>query len=37
MRLIDFEAIPWESPVSGLRLKRYERGDRRVRMMEFSK
>jgi hypothetical protein len=33
---IDFEAIPWHSPVAGVRQKAIVRGGRRLRLVEFA-
>jgi quercetin dioxygenase-like cupin family protein len=34
--LIDFENIPWESPEPGIRFKAFVRGDRKLRLVEFT-
>ena len=34
---IDFESIPWESPAPGMRVRAYEQGGKRVRLVEFSR
>jgi len=34
---IDFEAIPWESPIEGLRQKVHRVGGRQLRLVEYSK
>lgn len=34
---IDFKAIPWETPLPGARHKAYQKGGRRVRLVEFTK
>jgi quercetin dioxygenase-like cupin family protein len=34
---IDFESMPWESPMTGVRFKAYEQGGRKLRLVEFSK
>jgi quercetin dioxygenase-like cupin family protein len=34
---IDFEAIPWESPIAGLRQKVFGIGTRQMRLVEYSK
>lgn len=34
---IDFEAIPWESPITGVRQKAIEHGGKRIRLVEYSR
>jgi len=34
---IDFESIPWESPLKGARFKAYDQDGRRLRLVEFSR
>ena len=34
---IDFESMPWESPVAGVKFKAYERDASKLRLVEFSK
>lgn len=34
---VDFESIPWEKPATGVRFKAYEQGNKRLRLVEFSK
>ncbi len=34
---IDFESIAWESPAVGDKFKAYQQGDRKLRLVEFSK
>ena len=34
---IDFESMPWESPVAGMKFKAYEQNARKLRLVEFSK
>lgn len=33
---IDFEAIPWESPAPGFRVKVYRAGGKQIRLLEFT-
>ncbi|MHC4425932.1 MAG: cupin domain-containing protein [Planctomycetota bacterium] len=33
---IDFESMPWQSPMAGLRFKAYEKDGRKLRLAEFS-
>lgn len=33
--MIDFTAMPWESPAPGLRVKQVCRGNQRIRLIEF--
>ena len=35
--LIDFNKVPWESPMKGVRHKAVERGGRRLRLVEYTK
>lgn len=35
--LIDFDCLPWESPMKGLRYKAVTRGSRRLRLVEYTK
>ncbi len=35
--LIDFDRLPWESPMKGLRYKAVTRGSRRLRLVEYTK
>lgn len=34
---IEFESLPWESPAPGVRCKKCQRQDRRLRLVEFTK
>ncbi|MCX5645382.1 MAG: DUF3795 domain-containing protein [Phycisphaerae bacterium] len=34
---VEFDSIPWESPAPGVRFKKCERQDRRLRLVEFTK
>jgi quercetin dioxygenase-like cupin family protein len=34
---IDFESMEWESPFDGVRFKAYERGARKLRLVEFGR
>jgi len=34
---IDFEAIPWESPATGIRFRAYQQGGKQVRLVEFAR
>ena len=34
--LIEFSTMQWESPATGVRVKQVQRGDRRIRLIEFS-
>ena len=34
---IDFESIPWETPMKGLRHKVMKHGDRQLRLVEYTK
>jgi quercetin dioxygenase-like cupin family protein len=34
---VDFESMPWQSPMPGVRYKAYEQGKRKLRLVEFSK
>ena len=34
---VDFESIPWETPANGVRFKAFEKGGRKLRLVEFSK
>ena len=34
---IDFAAVPWESPIAGLRQKVYRSNERQLRLVEYSK
>ncbi|MDA0285591.1 MAG: hypothetical protein O3B13_16740 [Planctomycetota bacterium] len=34
--LINFSAMPWESPATGVRVKQVDRGNQRIRLIEFS-
>jgi len=34
---VDFDLIPWESPMNGVRFKPYGHGGKRVRLVEFSR
>jgi quercetin dioxygenase-like cupin family protein len=34
---IDFTTIPWETPLPGARYKAFQKGGRRVRLVEFTK
>jgi len=36
VHLIEFTTIPWESRATGVRLKQVQRGDQRIRLIEFS-
>lgn len=33
---IDFESLPWESPLPGIRFKTFRRGQQQIRLLEFS-
>jgi hypothetical protein len=33
---IAFDSLPWESPLEGMRVKRFERDGRSIRLVEFS-
>ena len=34
---VDFESIPWETPIAGLRFKADSRGGRRLRLVEYTR
>jgi len=34
---VDFESVPWETPMAGVRFKAYEKGGRKLRLVEFTK
>ncbi len=34
---VDFELLPWETPMVGIRFKAYQQGGRRLRLVEFAK
>ena len=34
---VDFESLPWETPVEGVRHKLFLQGGRRLRLVEYSK
>ena len=34
---IDFESMPWESPVVGAKVKAYEQNGRKLRLVEFTR
>ena len=34
---INFESMEWESPTDGVRFKAYQKGGRKLRLVEFSK
>ena len=34
---IDFESLPWEMPVVGLKFKAHEQGGRKLRLVEFGR
>ena len=34
---VDFEALPWDMPMAGLRFKAGERAGRRLRLVEYTK
>ena len=34
---VDFESIPWETPMGGLRFKAVTHGGRRLRLVEYTK
>ncbi len=34
---VDFESIPWQSPMAGVRFKAYEKGGRKLRLAEFTR
>lgn len=34
---VDFEAIPWTSPMAGVRFKVFKRDGRQIRLVEFRK
>ena len=34
---VDFDSIPWESPMAGVRFKAYTQDGRRLRLVEFAK
>ncbi len=33
---IDFDSIPWQSPLPGARFKAYREGSKQIRLLEFS-
>ncbi|MHC4157402.1 MAG: cupin domain-containing protein [Planctomycetota bacterium] len=33
---VDFESMPWESPMTGVRFKAHEQGGSKLRLVEFS-
>ena len=33
---IDFDALPWESPIPGARFKVYREGGKQIRLVEFT-
>ena len=34
---IDFDSLPWESPVQGSRFKAFQRGDSKLRLVELTR
>ena len=34
---VDFDSIPWESPLPGMRAKIVKQGNRRLRLVEYSR
>jgi quercetin dioxygenase-like cupin family protein len=34
---IDFESMSWETPAAGVKLKAYQQGGRKLRLVEFAK
>ena len=34
---VDFAAIPWETPLPGMRCRDYRQGDRQLRLVEYTK
>jgi quercetin dioxygenase-like cupin family protein len=34
---VDFDALPWQSPLPGARYKVFQQGNRRLRLVEFSR
>jgi ethanolamine utilization protein EutQ (cupin superfamily) len=34
---VDFNSIPWESPLPGMRAKIFKQGSRRLRLVEYSR
>ena len=37
MYKIDFDSLPWESPIDGVRFKAFEQSGQRIRLVEFEK
>ncbi len=37
MYKVDFDSLPWESPIDGVRFKAFEEAGRRIRLVEFEK
>ena len=33
---VNFESVPWETPMDGLRFKAYKHGDRQLRLVEYT-
>ena len=34
---VDFESIPWEAPIKGLRARKKKQGGKQLRLVEYSK
>ena len=34
---VDFDSLPWQSPSKGARYKAFQQGNRRLRLLEFSR
>jgi quercetin dioxygenase-like cupin family protein len=34
---IDFNVVPWETPMNGMRVKAIKKDDKQIRLVEFSK
>jgi ethanolamine utilization protein EutQ (cupin superfamily) len=34
---VDFDSIPWEFPIKGLRCKTLQQGDRQLRLVEYTR
>ena len=34
---VDFDSLPWQSPLKGARFKAFQQGNRKLRLLEFSR
>jgi quercetin dioxygenase-like cupin family protein len=34
---VDFDSLPWQSPLQGVRFKAFQQGGRKLRLVEFSR